>query len=54
VVKWNRPLLPRERQILRLRDQGKTLVQIGELYGLTKERIRQIEHQARKTLAGRR
>jgi DNA-directed RNA polymerase sigma subunit (sigma70/sigma32) len=41
-------LLPRERVVLALRDRGSALSQIGEQLGVTKERVRQIEHQARR------
>ncbi len=37
------PLTERERNILRLRWDGETLDSVGEMYGLGKERIRQIE-----------
>lgn len=47
-------LLPRERRILRLRESGRTLREIGEMHGLSAERIRQIEWLARKKLARRR
>lgn len=50
IVKYGYPLLPRERRILKLRDSGKTLVQVGKLLGLTAERVRQLEHQARRKL----
>jgi RNA polymerase sigma factor (sigma-70 family) len=46
-----RPLNDREREVLRLRhgvgvDQPMTLDQIGRRFGLTRERIRQIEKRA--------
>lgn len=48
-------LLPREAQILRLRfglegDDPKTLEQVGEVMGLSRERIRQIERHALRRL----
>jgi RNA polymerase primary sigma factor len=44
-------LAPREREVLQLRfglagDEPLTLEQVGERFGLTRERIRQLEHQA--------
>ena len=48
-------LKPRERDILKLRfgiDDGRarTLEEVGEVYGLTRERIRQIEKKAIKKM----
>ena len=48
-------LTPRERDILELRfgwndDRGRTLEEIGEMYGVTRERIRQIEAKALRKL----
>jgi DNA-directed RNA polymerase sigma subunit (sigma70/sigma32) len=36
----------REREILRLRANGLTLRQVGERFGVSRERIRQIEYRA--------
>jgi RNA polymerase sigma factor (sigma-70 family) len=40
----------RQRDIVRLRMEGKLLAEIGEIYGLSKERIRQIEFAAHQKL----
>ena len=43
----NYNLTKREKEILRLRyKEGKTLAEIGQVYGVTRERIRQIEAKA--------
>lgn len=42
------PLLPRERRVLRLRERGETLAEVARVLGVTRERVRQIERQARK------
>ena len=52
-------LSPRERDVLRLRygwDDGreKTLKEIGNIFKITRERIRQIEHKALQKLRKRR
>ena len=42
-------LTPRERRIIRerrLRDEGATLEELGRLLGVSKERVRQLEHRA--------
>jgi DNA-directed RNA polymerase sigma subunit (sigma70/sigma32) len=39
-------LTERERRILTLRWEGETLESIGEMYGLGKERVRQLEFRA--------
>lgn len=52
-------LAPRERLIMQLRygiesaDGGKTLEQVGAMLGVTRERVRQIEAKALKTLQAR-
>lgn len=44
-------LRTREKEVLRLRDEEKkTLQEIGEIFGVSKERIRQIEARARLKL----
>ncbi len=43
-------LTPREEKILRMRSNGKTLEEIAQEFGLTRERIRQIEVKALKKL----
>jgi RNA polymerase sigma factor (sigma-70 family) len=47
-------LSPREQQILRLRfgidEEPKTLEEIGGMLGITRERVRQIEKQAKDRL----
>ena len=44
-------ILPeRTREILILRSQGKTLGECGKLLGITRERVRQIQHKALETL----
>jgi len=47
-------LPPREQQILRLRfgidEEPKTLEEIGGMLGITRERVRQIEKQAKDRL----
>ncbi|NDH37938.1 MAG: sigma-70 family RNA polymerase sigma factor [Actinobacteria bacterium] len=44
-------ILPeRTREILMLRSQGKTLGECGKLLGITRERVRQIQHKALETL----
>ena len=50
-----RSLSPRERDVLRLRfgmDDGRqrTLEEVGQLFGVTRERIRQIKEKALKKL----
>src|SRR6185436_8129267 len=52
-------LTPREREVLRLRfglgnGEALTLEQIGERFDLTRERIRQVEHQALMKLRDKR
>jgi DNA-binding CsgD family transcriptional regulator len=44
-------LLPREREVLRLRAQGRTLAAIGSVIGASSERVRQIGHQAKRKAA---
>ena len=39
-------LMPRQREILELRNRDYTLEIIGKMYGVTRERIRQIESKA--------
>lgn len=39
-------LSQREKAILRMREEGKTLEEIGDKFGVTKERIRQLEERA--------
>lgn len=49
-------LTPRERTIIaerRLRDEGRTLEVLGTELGISKERVRQIEHQALRKLRDR-
>jgi len=49
-------LSPREREIIterRLRDEGATLEKLGSHLGISKERVRQIEHQALRKLKQR-
>jgi RNA polymerase primary sigma factor len=36
----------REREILRLREEGHTLEEIGRIYRVTRERVRQVEQKA--------
>lgn len=43
---WTEQLSERQRDVLTLRADGLTLDEIGQVYGLTRERIRQIEVQA--------
>ena len=48
-------LLPREREVIRLRyglDDGRerTLEEVGQLFGITRERVRQIEFKAMRKL----
>lgn len=40
------PSLEREKQVLDLRKEGKTLEEIAKMFGVTRERIRQIEVRA--------
>ena len=47
-----RPLTPRDRAILRARDRGRTLDQVAAELGLSHERVRQLEAQARWKLGG--
>ena len=42
----------RDEQILRLRDEGLRYRQIGEQFGLSRERIRQIVKRGRKLAGG--
>jgi len=48
-------LTPREKIILILRQRGKTLTEIGKLFNISSERVRQIEFNAKNklTLKGR-
>jgi RNA polymerase sigma factor (sigma-70 family) len=46
-------LRPRERKIIELRSQGNVLKQIGEKLGITRERVRQIESEAKQKLRKR-
>lgn len=41
-----KPLTERERDVLRLRSEKKLLREIGEMFGITKERVRQIKAHA--------
>jgi len=43
-------LTPKEKIILMLRQQGKTLTEIGKLFNISKERVRQIEFGAKNKL----
>lgn len=44
--KENEVLNPREKDILRLRQEGHTLEKIAKMYNITRERVRQIEQRA--------
>jgi RNA polymerase sigma factor (sigma-70 family) len=44
-------LTPREKTILILRQQGKSLTEIGKLFNISRERVRQIEFVAKNKLA---
>lgn len=46
-----RPPTPIDREVVRRRDRGETLQAIADDYGLTRERVRQLEHRARKRIA---
>ena len=48
IIKKERALSPKEKEILTARLQKKTLIKIGKKYKLTAERIRQIEEDAVK------
>jgi len=39
---WPRPLSPRDREILAMRDEGITFAEIGRRLGISTERVRQI------------
>lgn len=43
-------LLPRERDILQMRYSGRTLQEIGDKYGITRERVRQLQTRAEHKL----
>lgn len=47
---WTGQLSDRQRDVLTLRAGGTTLDEIGQVYGVTRERIRQVELTARKTV----
>ncbi len=55
INRWLEQLSERERKIVRLRTgladgEAKTLEEIGQLYGVTRERVRQIEARARRKM----
>ena len=43
-------LLPRERDILQMRYSGQTLQEVGDKYGITRERVRQLQTRAEHKL----
>ena len=46
-MSWNTKLTKREKEVIHLRyAEGKTLSEIGDIYGVTRERIRQVEQKA--------
>jgi hypothetical protein len=47
---WTEQLSDRQSAVLSLRADGRTLDEIGQVYGVTRERIRQIELDARKSV----
>jgi len=49
----NKQLTPREEMVLRLRKERKTLEAIGRHFGVTRERIRQIEKKVLKKIGGK-
>ena len=48
---WVHRLTERELGVLRLRAEGRSVREIGQAYGVTGARIRQIEHKAIRKLA---
>ena len=50
IIDTNPRLNIREKQVLRLRSEGKTLEQTGRYFGVTRERIRQVEAKAMRKL----